>query len=175
MRLPVNSPLARRLLALASLFVLVFNACSFSLLDIPALQPATSTPGVPPAPTPTLQPSAAVSFTVSLPSPLLAGEELALSVVDEVSGLGLNPTNYSMQGMDTLHYTATLPFPLGSVVKYRYVRQSSLPILEDDSAGRPVRYRLYHASAPGSVQDIISSWTDSLFAAPSGRITGKVL
>ncbi len=109
------------------------------------------------------------------PSPLLPGETLYLSIVDEVTGLGLNPINHAMQGMDTLHYNLTLPFPVGSVVKYRYVRQSTLPTQEDDYADRVVRYRMYYATAPGSVQDIISSWADSLPAGPTGRITGTIV
>ena len=175
MHLPVNSSLARRLLALASLFVLVLNACSFSLLDIPGLRPATSTPGLPPGPTPTLQPSAAVTFKVSLPSPLLAGEVLSLSVLDEVTGLGLNPINYSMQGMDTLHYTATIPFAMNSIVKYRYMRQGKLPTLEDTSADKTVRYRMYQVTGPGAVEDVVSSWADSLFNGPYGEISGQVV
>jgi Glycoside Hydrolase Family 113/Carboxypeptidase regulatory-like domain len=163
-----------RIFILALVNMLILSACTWSLLNIPGLT-STNTPPTPSGLTPTPIPAASIVFYATLPSPLLPGEILYLSVVDEVTGLGLNPTNYAMQGMDTLHYTLTLPFPIGSVVKYRYIRQSTLPILEDDSADRPVRYRLYHASAPGSVQDIISSWTDSLFAAPSGRITGKVL
>jgi hypothetical protein len=166
--------LQKILLTLAIASILLLNSCTFSLIKIPGLT-TTNTPTVPSGPTPTPTPAGAIAFNVALPSPLLPGEMLYLSVVDEVTGLGLNPVNYVMQGMDTLHYTLTLPFPIGSVVKYRYIRQSTLPILEDDSAEKAVRYRLYFVTAPGTVQDIISSWTDSLFAAPVGRVTGRVV
>ncbi len=166
--------LKKNIFALALVSVLLLNACTFSLIDIPGLT-TSKTPTLPPGPTPTPTPAAPITFNVTLPSPLLPGETLYLSVVDEVTGIGLNPLNYAMQGMDTLHYTLTLPFPVGSMVKYRYLRQSALPILEDDSAEKAVRYRLYSATAPGTVQDIVSSWTDSLFAAPNGRIAGKVV
>ena len=175
MRYPVKSPLARRLLTLASLFVLVLNACSFSLLDIPGLRTATSTPRLPPAPTATPQPSAAVTFTVSLPSPLLAGEVLSLSVLDEITGLGLNPINYSMQGMDMHRYTVTIPFALNSIVKYRYVRQGKLPTLENTSADKTVRYRMYQVTGPGAIEDVVSSWADSLFNSPYGEISGQLV
>ncbi len=160
------------LIALANLMLL--SSCTFSLLDLPDLV-SSKTPTQPVGPTPTPAPGAVITFSVTLPTPLLPGEVLYLSVVDEVTGLGLNPSNHAMQGMDTLHYTLTLPFALGSVVKYRYLRQSTLPILEDDPADNEVRYRLYHVTAPGEVQDIISSWSDSLFAAPTGRISGKIV
>ena len=156
-----------------SLFVLSLNGCSLSLLDIPGLNPATSTPVLPPGPTPTPQPSAAITFSVTLPSPLLAGEILYLSVVDEITGLGLNPVNYTMQGMDTLHYTATIPFTLNSVVKYRYMRQGTLPTLEDNSADKPVRYRMYYVTGPGAAEDVVSSWADSLLIPLMGGSPAK--
>jgi hypothetical protein len=100
---------------------------------------------------------------------------LNLSVVDEVTGLGMNPVNYAMQGMDTLHYTVTIPFAINSVVSYRYVRQGKLPTLEDDSADKTVRYRLYLVTGPGMAEDVVSSWADSPFSSPSGRIAGQIL
>jgi hypothetical protein len=116
-----------------------------------------------------------VSFRVALPSPLLAGETLYLSVVDEVTGLGLNPVTYAMQGMDTLHYTIAIPFAVNSIVKYRYIRQSTIPFVEDDTYDQPVRYRIFHVTGPGTVDDVVASWSDSLFSSPSGRLTGKAV
>ena len=175
MRTQFVNPLIRRLLFLVSLFALLLNACSFSLLGIPGFNSATSTPTLPPGPTPTPQPSAAITFSVTLPSPLLAGDVLYLTVVDEITGLGLNPANYTMQGMDTLHYTVTIPFAMNSVVKYRYMRQGTLPTLEDDTADKPVRYRMYFVTGPGAVEDVVASWGDSLFNSPFGRIAGQIV
>ncbi len=168
-------PSTRRLLSLASLIVLLLNGCSLSLLNLPELNSPTSTPSLPSGPTATPQPSAPITFSVTLPAPLMAGEVLYLSVVDEVTGLGLNPVNYPMQGMDTLHYTATIPFAMDSVVKYRYLRQGKLPTLEDNSADKAVRYRLYYVTGPGAVDDVVSAWSDSLFNSPSGQIAGQIL
>jgi hypothetical protein len=160
-------------LILALVCLLALNGCTFSLFNIPGLT-ASKTPTSPSGPTPTPVPAAPVTFNVAIPTPLLPGETLYLSVVDEVTGLGLNPANYAMQGMDTQHYTLTLPFPVGSLVKYRYVRQSALPVLEADSGGKAVRYRLYSVNAPGSIQDLITTWADGTFTASTGRIAGKV-
>jgi hypothetical protein len=63
---------------------------------------------------------------------------------------------------------------MNSVVKYRYIRQGTLPTQEDDSADRPVRYRLYAVSGPGAVDDVVSSWSDGPFSGPVGRISGHV-
>ena len=163
------------LLALASVFVLALNGCTFSLLNIPGVNPPTAAPTVPAGPTSTPQPSAAITFKVTLPAPLLQGEVLYLSVLDEVTGLGLNPTNYAMQGMDTLHYSVNVPFAINSVIKYRYMRQSSLPTLEDDSADKAVRYRMYHVTGSGAVEDVVSAWADGKFNSPAGRMTGQII
>jgi len=168
-------PLTHSLLSLASLFVLLLSGCTFSLLEIPGLNLPTSTPSLPAGPTATPQPSAAVTFRVALPAPLLVGEMLYLSVVDEVTGLALNPVNYAMQGMDTLDYSVTIPFTLNSIVKYRYLRQGKLPTLEDTSADRAVRYRLYYVTGPGAVNDMVSAWSDGLFNSPNGRISGQIV
>jgi len=172
---PGNS-LTRRLLALASLFVLLLNACSFSLLDIPWLSTTPgSTTSVPSGPTNTPNPSAAMTFHVAIPTPLPAGETLYLTVVDEVTGLGLNSVSFAMQGMDALDYTVAIPFPMNSVVKYRYLRQGTVPIVEDDPFDKPVRYRMVVVSSPGAVDDVVASWGDSPSSGPSGRLTGKVV
>ena len=154
---------------------LLLNSCMFSLMNVPGVTQTPPTPTLPSGPTSTPQPGAAVTFKVALPTPLPAGDVLYLSVVDEVTGLGLNPVNYAMQGMDALDYTVTIPFALNSVVQYRYMRQGKLPILEDTSADKAVHYRIYHVSGPGAVEDVVSAWGDSTFTSPHGRITGQIV
>jgi hypothetical protein len=175
MRTFLINPFPRRLFSLASILVLLLNGCTFTLPDISVLNSPTATSSLPSGPTPTPQPSAAVTFRVALPAPLVAGETLYLSVVDEVTGLGLNAVSYTMQGIDTLHYTASIPFAISSIVKYRYIRQGTIPVIEDDSFDKPVRYRIYDVTGPGIVEDVVSSWSDSLYSAPSGWLTGQVV
>lgn len=138
-------------------------------------QTITPTPSASAGPTPTPIPAAPVTFNVTLPAPILPDETLYLSLVDEVTGLGLNPRNYPMQMVDATHYTLTLPFPIGSVVTYRYLRQAVLPVFEDDAYGQPVRYRMYHVVAPGIVDDIVTSWSDTPFTGATGRVSGRVV
>ena len=98
-----------------------------------------------------------------------------MNVMDEVTGLALNATTYPMQAKDNLTYTATLPLPLNAVVKYRYVRQTSVPINEDTAVSTPIRYRLYDVAGQGDVQDMIGSWSDKSTTRPLGGIQGRVL
>lgn len=163
------------LFSVLSVLSLLLNGCTLSLLNLPGLSASTATATQPAAATVTPIPAAAVSFRVTLPAPLSSGETLYLSVVDEVTGLDLNPQNFTMQGMDTLDYTVNIPFPLNSVIKYRYVRQGTLPTPEADVFGQPVRYRMYYATGPGLVADVVASWTDTPFAGTFGQLTGHLV
>ena len=95
--------------------------------------------------------------------------------MDEVTGLALNATTYPMQAKDNLTYTATLPLPLNAVIKYRYIRQTSVPINEDIALNSPIRYRLYYVAGQGEVRDVIGSWSDKSYTRPLGGIQGRVL
>ena len=77
--------------------------------------------GTQPAVTATPYPEAMLTFRVTLPVPLNPGEGLYLNILDEVTGLALNPHGFVMQAEDGTHYSVILPFPIGSVIKYRYV------------------------------------------------------
>lgn len=164
-----------RLLVQGLLAFILLNACSFTLFDSIDIFPPTATPSYPLPPASTPLPVALVTFEAALPAPLAAGETLYLSLVDEVTGLALNPANHAMTGRDALHYTISLPLPMYSVVKYRYLRQSGgLPALEDDSSGNPVRYRMFHVTGQGGTSDMVASWSDGPFSGQTGRLAGVV-
>ena len=160
---------------IAFVFILIaplLYGCQFNTSEYGSSSSSGSYP-IPPTPTP--QPLAEIFFAVTIPSPLLAGESLVLSVVDDVTGLALNPINYIMQSGDSLHYYVALPLVLNSVVKYRYIRNPGNPMIEDKSDDQALRYRLYYVGGPGEVMDTISSWSDSTFLGETGRITGRVI
>lgn len=120
---PFQSKIAFFLLALA--ISLSIPACTLSLLDVGSSGngngSATQTNIDPAIPTATPVPSAETSITVHLPVPLNEGDVLAISLLDEVTGLALNPTNYPMQAVDAQTYRVSLPLPLNAVIKYRYI------------------------------------------------------
>jgi hypothetical protein len=176
MRIQLGRSSVWRVISTISLILLVFlNACTLSLANVPGLNVVTSTPSLLPGPTSTPIPAAGINFNVTLPAPLQSGEVLNLSVLDEITGLGLNAVNYPMQGMDSLHYTVNIAFPISSVVKYRYMRVGGLPTLEITSANQPVRYRMYYVTGSASAEDVVSAWSDGIFNSPYGRISGKIV
>ena len=156
------------MLALASL------SCTWSLVDLGTPVPATPIPG-PGGPTATPTPLAETTFTVSIPTPLGAGESLAIGILDEVTGLGLNPVLYPLTALDGQRFSTKLPLSLNSVIKYRYYRLGTPAALEDTALGTQVRYRLYAVSGPGGVEDRVASWSDTGFSGPLGRINGTVV
>ncbi|MBI5952970.1 MAG: carboxypeptidase regulatory-like domain-containing protein [Chloroflexi bacterium] len=168
----LTSVLSRRIITAAILLVLVGQACTLSLFENP-IGTATQTPAiVVPSPTPLV--AAQTTFAVTLPEPLQPNETLAIAVLDEVTGLSLNATQYPMSARDSLTYTATLPLPYNSVVKYRYVRRGATQVLEDTNLGTAIRYRMYFVAGPAEVQDVIADWGDKSYARRTGTILGQI-
>jgi hypothetical protein len=160
---------SRRVLTAVIVLILVGMACTPSLIPTPGA--TTPIPGVP---TPTPPVMAQTNFIVTIPEPLQANETLAIAVMDEVSGLSLNATQFPMSARDSLTYTAVLPLPFNSLVKYRYVRRSASQVLEDTNSGAAIRYRMHLVAGPGDVQDIVSDWGDKSYTRPTGTIMGQV-
>ncbi|MCX7755792.1 MAG: carboxypeptidase regulatory-like domain-containing protein [Anaerolineales bacterium] len=158
-------------LSLLFMLGLATLACTWSLIDFGFSDVATPAPSGNPTPVPLAE----VTFTALLPAPLAPGETLVLGVLDEVTGLGLNPTLYPMTQVDAQRYTLQLPLVLNSLVKYRYYRKGTGMALEDTSAGNVVRYRLYHVTGPGGTEDRIASWSDTPFSGPTGSLSGSVI
>jgi hypothetical protein len=152
------------------LFLLsVLTSCA-----LPALP--SSTPQIPILTAiPTLAPQETlITFRLTLNQAIPPGDSVLFNILDEITGLAINPTSYVMVAEDATHYSVIIPFRLGSVVKYRYNRQGASNLQEHLSDGRPVRYRLYHVEGPGVVQDTVSRWTDTFYTGDTGRIIGQV-
>ncbi len=161
-------------LAAIVMLALTSLSCEAGLIDWGQLFPASPAPGTNHGATATPAPLAATTFNLTLPAPLNSGGSVAIGILDEVTGLGLNPALYAMTAVDALHYTIDLPLGLASTVKYRYYRQGGLSAQEDSALGAPVRYRLHTVTGPAVLNDILASWSDQPFSGPVGRIIGTV-
>jgi hypothetical protein len=133
-----------------------------------------STPSPPPPQSPsTLQ--AETIFRVQVPFNTPKDRPIYLEIVDEVTGLGINPLRYEMEASSLNHYTIHLPITIGSNVKYRYLLGGTPLSIEYTAGNKQVRYRIYPVYGPGMIQDIIASWTGFPYTGPTGRITGTVI
>ena len=161
----------------ASLCLLALGgmACTFSLFQIPTIPAISTQLPKPVIPTATLLPKAQTVFSATLPEPLRAGETLALSVLDEVTGLAFDPVLYPMQQVDATNFTATLALPYNTIVKYHYVRLSNTQAPESTALDEPVRYRLYFVAGQAEVKDLVGSWSDRSYTRSLGSIQGRIL
>ena len=151
------------------------SGCTLSLAKLPTL-PTVPTPGPSfSVPTPTSLPRAQSIFIAQLAEPLATGETMGLALLDEVTGLVLNPEIYPMQQINPVTYSATLALPHQAIVKYRYVRLGPSQIVEDSALDSPIRYRLFHAVGPAEVRDVVAGWSDQPNTGQSGSIQGRVL
>jgi len=119
-------------------------------------------------------PLAEIVFRVEIPSQGPQGAHVYLDILDEVTGLGLNPLRYPMEMESPNNYVAHIPVVVGSVVKYRFTREGTPPAVEYTSTGKQVRYRLFYADGPSEVKDIVSAWNDYSYTGEVGRIQGQV-
>ncbi|MBN2116394.1 MAG: hypothetical protein JW730_07480 [Anaerolineales bacterium] len=167
---------SRRILFFIIVLALTSQACAISLIEWPTFPTSSpSTPNFPTGPTATALPRAEVTFTARLPDPLPANEVLAISILDEVTGLALNAVDYQMTAVDAITYTAKLAIPDQALIKYRYVRIGASRVNEDTNLDENIRYRLLHVSGPTQVIDTLNSWADKPVGTLSGNVFGTVL
>jgi len=170
MKLPFK--LSRPVLLFILILALASQACAISLFENPF--PSNNPTSPPPGTAPTPMARAEVKFTVRVPDPLVQGEVLAISVLDEVTGLDLNYNDYQLTQVDSITYTGTFPIPDQTVVKYRYVRRSGSRVLEDTNADTAIRYRMLYVNGPVEIMDTINSWADKPANTISGSISGTI-
>jgi hypothetical protein len=172
-----NSRFARKtvLLFMAALVLFSGPACAITLFKWPFGTGPTPLPPTPALPTATPLPMGQVIFHAALPAQLAPNETLSLRVLDEVSGLGFNYTDYPMQARDALNYVATLPLAVNSVMKYRYIRIGGNETQEYNAFNQPVRYRLYYVTGPSELTDLIAAWPDRPFNGATGSVQGTAV
>jgi hypothetical protein len=162
-----------------SLKVILFRRCLFLIVFslMAGCNFPTSidhTPTIPQYIVPAEAQETLITFRVNVSKPLPAGDSIYISILDEVTGLAFNPHKFMMRAEDALTYTVTLPFSMGTVIKYRYSREGTgveNELLSDD---RPVRYRMYHVEGSGTQEDIVTRWTDTEYLGLRGRIMGQI-
>lgn len=122
-----------------------------------------------------IPPNVNIQFNLALPQALAPGERLVVEVLDEVTGLPYNAHQYDLTQVSDLTFSTTLPFPQGSVLKYRYVKIGTAMVPEATASTNEVRYRLLFAENDMVVADHLQAWQDAPGQAETGRIAGQIL
>lgn len=154
------------------IFTWLISSCNFT--QFTSFLTSTQTPQ-PTQELPTPQPQAMVTFLVLVPQDVAIGEKIYLNILDEVTGLALNPKRYEMQAVNQREFMISLPLEVDSIIKYRFSRRGAYIFEEHTNIHVPVRYRMYYVEGPGVIQDVVSAWSDTSYTEPAGRITGIII
>lgn len=122
------------------------------------------------------------TFYVQVPINTPLDDVIYLSLLDEVTGLGVNASAHPMEpayeetGLDQGPiYKTTVTVPQHSVLKYRYTRRNQYAIIEHTQIDEQVRYRLVEVENPQEIRDVVSKWSDTPYIwAEPGRISGHI-
>jgi hypothetical protein len=118
---------------------------------------------------------AEVVFEATLPQAVDENTTVELEILDEISCLNFNPTRYEMSFKGETTYYVRLPLPIDSIVKYRYILNTSPTTPEKDLEGNDIRYRMALINEPTVVQDIVANWNGSSVASSKGVLTGSIV
>jgi len=150
--------------------VFLSSACSL-LIDSTASEQG---PTPVPVPSPTPLPAAEVVFNLLPPEGTSNRADLALVLLDEVTSLVHNTTIIPMKRLADGHWQVRLTPPVGSLLRYRYIRNKPALAHEVTTSGEAILYRVAHIPGPVQIDDIIASWSDGSYQGPVGRITGRI-
>ena len=117
-----------------------------------------------------------VIFNALLPESSPLGNAVQFTLLDEVTGFELNKQFLDPTTSGDHSVSITLSVPPGTLVKYRYTRQSaSGPVDEVSASGQAISYRAYLVDGPGHVAyDVVAAWSDLPSERPTGQVSGTV-
>ncbi len=119
-------------------------------------------------------PSTQINFHLHIPVVLSTDERIILEVLDEVTGLPYNTRQYDLEQSNDTDFSVSLPFPMGSVVKYRYVKIDTTFTPEAAINGEEVRYRLLTVTGNEDITDNLQSWLGEVQRVDTGELSGTL-
>lgn len=114
-----------------------------------------------------------IEIYLEVPKP--TESEIIFELIDDITGIELNPTRYVMSKTDDQQYQLTLPIKVPSQIKYRFYKNNGLPIYETDADNKVIEYRMAYISNETVIQNVLTNWQDEQYDHKYGRITGQVL
>ena len=153
-------------------FVLCTSSCS--VINPPVSSTDRPTPPFP-IDSPTPIPLSKISITVTVPANTPANADLMMEIIDEVSGWPYNTKPLPMTRMGDGRWQIEITPPVGSMLRYRYLRQNPVPSVEASTDGTAIPYRVLHIPSTAQIQEIIAAWTDSPYEGSTGRILGRLI
>lgn len=115
-----------------------------------------------------------VEFNVEVREPISENETIVLSILDPITGLGVNPRFYEMKKNSPSLFQAQIQLPKTSTIYYKYLVQGNSQNAEVSSFGEPIDYRMYFNEDGGAVHDILAKWKGSQVPERYGQIRGTI-
>jgi hypothetical protein len=131
-------------------------------------------PQVSPGSSPTSIPEVEISFRTIAPEGTPPDAEISLVVLDEITGLSFNQSDFPMNRIDGRMWQAAIRLPLGSVGYYRYRLHSAESAEEFDAHGAPIQFRLVLADGAYQKRDVITAWSTDGSSASNGQVAGHL-
>lgn len=152
--------------------ILCCSACS-----IFATSDATENKPTPPFPIdePTPIPLSKITIIVSVPAETPSNADLSIELLDELSGWPYNTQTLPLTRLNDGRWKLEFTPPVGSLIRYRYLRLKPEPSVEAGTDGIPVSYRALNIPSTAQIEEIIAAWTDSPYQGPAGRILGRLV
>jgi hypothetical protein len=162
--------IVRPILMLGIILLFLSSACSSLIKSTTSEQGPTPIP----VPSPTPQTAAEVIFNVLPPEGTSKNADLALVLIDEVASLVHNATVVPMKRLADGRWQVRLTPPVGSLLRYQYIRNEPSLAQEVTISGARILYRIAHIPGPIQIDDIIAAWSDVPYQGEIGRITGRI-
>lgn len=115
-----------------------------------------------------------VTFSVQSPKTSFDSFQLALDILDDLSGYKDNINRYPMQSKGDNRFEVSVLLDKGFDYRYRYVIVDPSEVVETQLSGQPVDLRMVIADDELQVNDVISNWSPSEVTGPVGTISGHL-
>lgn len=159
------------------IFLPVAFAIGLSACGPPSGQAPTPEGPTAPFPTgnPALLPISELTITVRPPAGTATNADIALILLDEVTGWAFSGTRLPLKRTPDGLWTIKLTPPAGTLLRYKYVLQSVIDQFEAWTDGSPIVSRVLYVSGNSAFEDLIAAWGNTTYQGPTGRITGRLV
>jgi hypothetical protein len=157
-----------------NLLFLFLLCASCSVINPDSSSTEQSTPPFP-IDNPTPIPLSTISFIVSVPANTPSNADISMEIIDEVSGWPYNTMVFPLTRLNDGRWQLEISPPVGSLIRYRYLREKPELSFEADTDGTIIPYRLLNIPSTAQIQEVIAAWTDTPYEGPTGRILGRLV
>jgi len=116
-----------------------------------------------------------VKFIVQTPYTDLENVEIALDVLDDLSGYQDNILRYPMKAIGDNRYEVSVLLDNHFDVRYRYTMIAPAEVPETNPFGKPVDFRMAIVEPDLTISDTVFNWANSNLGLASGRLNGFIV